>query len=56
MFSGFAPSAVDVGEMTIFVRREGAGRPLLLLHGFPETHLMWHRVAPALAEHFSSTG
>jgi haloacetate dehalogenase len=50
MFGGFETSVVDVGETTIFIRRKGSGRPLLLLHGFPQTHLMWHRVAPALAE------
>ena len=31
----------------------GSGPPLLLLHGFPETHLMWRAVAPRLAEHFT---
>jgi len=53
MFAGFETSVVDVGETSIFVRRGGSGRPLLLLHGFPETHLMWHRVAPLLAETFT---
>jgi haloacetate dehalogenase len=53
MFSGFETSVVDVGETTIFIRRKGSGGPLLLLHGFPQTHLMWHRVAPALAEDFT---
>src|SRR5216110_2703498 len=53
MFNGFETSMVDAGETTIFVRRKGNGPPLLLLHGFPETHLMWHRIAPALAEHFT---
>jgi haloacetate dehalogenase len=53
MFSGFASSVVDVGETTIFSRRKGSGRPLLLLHGFPQTHVMWHRVAPTLAEDFT---
>src|SRR5688572_8259652 len=53
MFSGFETSAIDVGETTIFIRRKGKGRPLLLLHGFPQTHLMWHRVAPVLAEEFT---
>jgi len=52
-FEGFATSVVDVGEATIFTRRKGAGHPLLLLHGFPETHVMWHRVAPVLAEAFT---
>lgn len=53
MFEGFAAEPVDAGETTVFVRRGGRGRPLLLLHGFPETHLMWHRVAPALADAFT---
>lgn len=53
MFSGFEISIVDVGETTIFIRRGGSGRPLLLLHGFPQTHLMWHRVAPALSTEFT---
>ena len=46
MFEGFEPITVDVGETTIFARRGGSGEPVLLLHGFPETHAMWHRVAP----------
>jgi len=32
------------------VRRAGTGAPILLLHGFPETHLMWREVAPRLAQ------
>ncbi|MCP5425387.1 MAG: alpha/beta hydrolase [Gammaproteobacteria bacterium] len=32
--------------------RGGSGRPLLLLHGYPQTHVMWHKVAPRLARHF----
>jgi haloacetate dehalogenase len=53
MFSGFDATAADVGDTTIFFRRKGSGPPLLLLHGFPETHLMWHRIAPVLAEEFT---
>ena len=53
MFDGFDTVQVDVGGTTIFARRKGDGRPLLLLHGFPETHVMWHRVAPALARQFT---
>src|SRR5580700_1735322 len=53
MFGGFETALIDVGETVIFIRRKGKGRPLLLLHGFPQTHLMWHRVAPALAEDFT---
>jgi haloacetate dehalogenase len=53
MFVGFESSLVETGEAAIFIRRMGTGRPLLLLHGFPQTHLMWHRVAPLLAENFT---
>ena len=53
MFPGFAAHTIEAGETTLFIRRKGSGRPLLLLHGFPQTHVMWHRVAPALAEHFT---
>jgi haloacetate dehalogenase len=35
----------------ITVRHGGEGPPLLLLHGFPQTHASWHRVAPQLAQH-----
>ena len=53
MFEGFELSSVDTGETTIRMRRGGTGPPLLLLHGIPETHLMWHKVAPRLAEDFT---
>jgi haloacetate dehalogenase len=44
---------IETGVTTIFVRTEGAGPPLLLLHGFPQTHLMWRDVAPLLARRFT---
>jgi haloacetate dehalogenase len=53
MFDGFSAATVDVGETRIFLRRKGEGPPLLLLHGFPQTHLMWRDVAPALAADFT---
>jgi haloacetate dehalogenase len=53
VFEGFTSATLEVGETTIFVRRGGVGPPLLLLHGFPETHVMWHRVAPVLARDFT---
>src|SRR5689334_4075944 len=53
MFGGFTMAEIDTGETTIFVRHAGAGAPLLLLHGFPETHLMWREVAPLLARRFT---
>jgi haloacetate dehalogenase len=49
----FTTAEIHTGETTVFLRWRGAGRPLLLLHGFPETHLMWREVAPRLAEEFT---
>jgi haloacetate dehalogenase len=46
---GFEDSRVVVGEAEYAVTRGGEGPPLLLLHGFPQTHACWSRVAPALA-------
>lgn len=53
MLDGFEAAEVGTGETTIFLRRSGFGPPLLLLHGFPETHLMWRAVAPCLACRFT---
>jgi haloacetate dehalogenase len=53
MFEGFESSVVDAGEARIPVRHAGTGPPLLLLHGNPQTHVMWHLVAPRLAADFT---
>jgi haloacetate dehalogenase len=53
MFDGFAEFDLSTPEGSVHGRRGGAGPPVLLLHGIPETHLMWHRVAPALADRFT---
>src|ERR671916_2071239 len=53
MFEGFPGATVDTGEATIRVRYAGSGPPLLLLHGHPQTHLMWHQVAPPLTQDFT---
>ena len=51
LFPGFEPLCVDVGDgVRIAAVVGGTGSPLLLLHGHPQTHAIWHRVAPALAE------
>jgi haloacetate dehalogenase len=53
MFEGFSVSIMDVGEVRLRVRVGGAGPPVLLLHGHPQTHVMWHRVAPILSQDFT---
>jgi len=52
-FCDFEPVVVETGETAIFARRGGSGPPLLLLHGFPETHAMWRKVAPLLSRRFT---
>jgi haloacetate dehalogenase len=49
----FTASEIATEETTIFVRAGGSGPPILLLHGFPETHAMWRGVAPLLARSFT---
>jgi haloacetate dehalogenase len=49
----FERRTVDAGEVTIALEVGGEGPPLLLLHGYPQTKTMWHRVAPGLAERFT---
>jgi haloacetate dehalogenase len=49
----FQPVLADTGDTSIFARWGGSGPPLLLLHGFPETHLMWRKVVPRLSKDFT---
>jgi haloacetate dehalogenase len=53
VFDGFEEFDIATTGTTIHGRRGGEGPPVLLLHGIPETHLMWHRVAPQLAPRFT---
>jgi haloacetate dehalogenase len=53
LFAGFEAFTVETGEVAIRGRRGGTGPPVLLLHGFPQTHVLWHRVAPVLARDFT---
>ena len=50
---GFTASEIVTSVTRVFACSSGAGPPLSLLHGFPETHLMWHQVAPLLGSHFT---
>jgi len=53
-FSGFKVFDIPVGPgIVIHGIRGGSGPPLLLLHGFPQTHLIWHKVAPQLTSKFT---
>jgi haloacetate dehalogenase len=52
LFPGFATRRIEtIGGVEIYVRMGGSGPPLLLLHGYPQTHVIWHKVAPDLARH-----
>ncbi len=53
MFEGFDTRRISVEGVDLHLRIAGEGPPVLLLHGFPQTHLAWHRVAPVLAERFT---
>lgn len=52
-FQGFQLSQVDLGDVALRTRHGGSGPPLLLLHGYPETHMMWSKVAGDLARDFT---
>lgn len=53
MLNGFLPHTVHRDGVALHTRIGGEGPPLLLLHGHPQSMVMWHRVAPTLARHFT---
>ena len=53
MFEGFTNSRIKANGVAINLVYGGRGPPLLLLHGYPQTHVEWHKVAPRLAQHYT---
>lgn len=54
MFDGFSIQRVSLDSgITINLRIGGTGPPVLLLHGYPQTHVMWHKIAPSLADAYT---
>ena len=53
MFEGFEPRQIETSGTTINLVKGGAGPPLFLLHGYPQTHVMWHKIAPRLPQDFT---
>ena len=53
LFPGFTEGRAAGAGAEIFFRIGGSGSPLVLLHGYPQCHATWHRIAPALAQHFT---
>lgn len=53
MFEGFTQQEFEVNGVRVHARIGGRGPALLLLHGHPQTHVMWHAAAPALQERFT---
>jgi haloacetate dehalogenase len=51
LFPGFAEHRLRTDGAEIFLRTGGSGPPLLLLHGYPQAHVCWHKIAPELARH-----
>jgi haloacetate dehalogenase len=53
MFDGFQRKRIRTAEVTINIVHGGSGPPLLLLHGYPQTHAIWRKVGASLAERFT---
>lgn len=53
MLDGFTAHRIDVGGSVVALSTAGDGPPLLLLHGYPQTRVCWHRIAPALSRRFT---
>ena len=50
LFPGFAARRIETGSISLFARIGGSGPPVVLVHGYPQTHAEWHHIAPELAK------
>ena len=53
MFENFMKTRILANGITINLVHGGEGPGLLLLHGYPQTHVEWHKIAPELAKHYT---
>jgi len=53
LFPDFEACRISTRDAEIFVRHGGSGPPLLLLHGYPQTHACWHKITPELQKHYT---
>ena len=53
LLPGFTERKIRTSGATIHLEYAGEGPPVLLLHGYPESHVMWHKVAPQLARDYT---
>ena len=53
MFDNFTKTRIKANGVSINLVHGGAGPPLLLLHGYPQTHVEWHKIAPKLTDHYT---
>ncbi len=53
MFDNFTKTRIRANGVSINLVHGGVGPPLLLLHGYPQTHVEWHKIAPKLAKHYT---
>ena len=53
MFDNFTKTQITANGVSINLVHGGIGPPLLLLHGYPQTHVEWHKIAPKLADHYT---
>jgi len=53
MFENFINTRINANGVSINLVHGGSGPPLLLLHGYPQTHVEWHKIAPTLAKHYT---